>query len=85
MLTPVVHRNPCHGVKWGFIDNYGIQCDGSSKVAKVYEEEPSRQGRFVTGTESLIKSWSKRHGCGCVFYSASDQKYGLVIVLLTET
>ena len=73
-------------VKWGFIDKYRISRDTRSKVTKVYEEKTSRQGLFLHRAHSLLSSRRQNHTAGgCVFTCASDQKYSLVIVLLTET
>src|ERR1700680_91752 len=41
----------------------GCSRDGTSKLAKVYEEKASRQGCFFTRRESLINSSSKLWMC----------------------
>jgi eukaryotic-like serine/threonine-protein kinase len=55
-----------------------------------YDFWPHSPAPTFSGKVSQVSHWnkamgSKRRGCGRVFRSASDQKYGLVIVLLTET
>ena len=77
-----------HFVEEMFCDRNGAAILIVAGVA--YDFWPHSPAPTFSGKVSQVSHWnkamgSKRRGRGCVSRSASDQKYGLIIVLLTET